>query len=80
MIFYFEGKEIQAQQGQTVGAALLENGVRLLRHTRFDSKPRGMFCGIGVCFDCVLTIDGLSNQRACLIEATEGMKVEGSHP
>ena len=76
-IFFFENNEIHAIAGQTVGSALLENNVRVLRRTRFEGAPRGMFCGIGVCFDCVVTINGVANQRACLVEVEEGMRVEG---
>jgi aerobic-type carbon monoxide dehydrogenase small subunit (CoxS/CutS family) len=47
-----------------------------LRKTRFNNNDRGLFCGIGVCFDCLVIVDGVSNQRACLIEAKPGMKVQ----
>jgi aerobic-type carbon monoxide dehydrogenase small subunit (CoxS/CutS family) len=49
---------------------------RALRKTRFNNNERGVFCGIGVCFDCLVVIDGITNQRACLIEARPGMKVQ----
>jgi aerobic-type carbon monoxide dehydrogenase small subunit (CoxS/CutS family) len=49
---------------------------RALRKTRFNNNERGVFCGIGVCFDCLVVIDGITNQRACLIEAKPGMKVQ----
>ena len=73
--FTFNGELISAVPGQSVGAAILETGARTLRVTRFENKPRGMFCGIGVCFDCLVVIDGVPNQRACLIEVRDGMKV-----
>jgi predicted molibdopterin-dependent oxidoreductase YjgC len=83
--FYFDGAESRAMPGQSVGAALLDNGYRVLRQTRFAGKPRGMFCGIGICFDCLVVIDGIANQRACLAEVKAGMRVEtqiasGSYP
>ena len=74
--FYFNDQEITGLTGQSVGAALLANGDRILRKTRFNEKGRGVFCGIGVCFDCLVVIDGISNQRACIIEAKPGMKVQ----
>jgi aerobic-type carbon monoxide dehydrogenase small subunit (CoxS/CutS family) len=59
-----------------VAAALLAANQRTLRKTRFNNNERGVFCGIGVCFDCLVVIDGVTNQRACLIEAKPGMKVQ----
>jgi len=57
---------------------LIANGQRELRKTRFGEEPRSIFCGIGICFDCVVTINGVANQRACLIEISNDMKVESS--
>ena len=74
--FYFDDQEIIGLTGQSVGAALLANGDRILRKTRFNEKARGVFCGIGVCFDCLVVIDGLANQRACITEIKAGMKVQ----
>lgn len=74
--FTFDGKTIPAIIGQSVGAALLAANQRSLRKTRFNKNKRGIFCGIGVCFDCLVVIDGVTNQRACLIEAKPGMKVQ----
>lgn len=73
--FTFDGKLISAIPGQTVGSAILEAGERTMRLTRFENKPRGIFCGIGICFDCLVVIDGTPNQRACLIEVRDGMSV-----
>lgn len=74
--FFFEGNSLQAQEGQSVAAALLENHERITRITRGKSKPRGIFCGIGACFDCLLIVDGESNQRSCLVEIKDGMQVK----
>ena len=74
--FYFNDQEITGLTGQSVGAALIANGDRILRKTRFNEKGRGVFCGIGVCFDCLVVIDGISNQRACITEIQSGMKVQ----
>jgi len=73
--FYFNGEELTAIIGQTVGASILSSGQRALRETRFKNKPRGMFCGMGVCFDCLVVINGTPNLRACLEEVKEGMQV-----
>lgn len=74
--FYFNDQEVSGYIGQSVGAALLAHGDRILRKTRFNEKGRGVFCGIGVCFDCLVVIDGISNQRACITEIKAGMKVQ----
>ena len=74
--FYFNGQEVSGFIGQSIGAALLAQGDRILRKTRFNEKGRGVFCGIGVCFDCLVVIDGISNQRACITEIKAGMKVQ----
>ncbi|WP_210725629.1 (2Fe-2S)-binding protein [Arthrobacter silvisoli] len=74
----FDGRPLTATAGQSVGAALASQGVTAWRSTRKGGKPRGLFCGIGVCFDCLVTVDGETNQRACLVEVCEGMEVEGS--
>lgn len=72
----FDGAPLEARPGQSVAAALTDAGIRSWRTTRRDERPRGLFCGIGVCYDCLLVVDGLPNQRACLIAAQDGMTLE----
>lgn len=74
--FVFDGAVIAARRGQSVGAALTDAGIRSWRTTRREDRPRGLFCGIGVCFDCLLTVDGRPNQRACLVPVADGMVCE----
>lgn len=76
--FTFNGREVSCESGQSIAAALIADGNRELRSTRFGDKPRSIFCGIGVCFDCVVVIDGVANQRSCVIAAKQGMKVESA--
>jgi aerobic-type carbon monoxide dehydrogenase small subunit (CoxS/CutS family) len=76
MKFVFNDAEVPFVGGQTVGAALSAAGIGSLRTTRVRGRPRAMFCGIGICFDCLVCIDGLANQRACLVLARDGMRVE----
>ena len=73
--FTFNGKLFTGLAGQSIAAALLSAGVRELRVTRFNEKPRSIFCGIGICFDCVVVVNEIANQRACLIEISEGMSI-----
>lgn len=71
-----DGVEVDAADGQSVGSALVDHGIVAWRTTRRQKRPRGLFCGIGVCYDCLITIDGSANQRACLAPVRAGMTVE----
>ena len=73
-LFHFDGREIPARPGETVGAALLAADIRFLRRAE-DGGPRGLFCGIGLCWECRCVIDGRANTRACMVEAKPGMAV-----
>jgi aerobic-type carbon monoxide dehydrogenase small subunit (CoxS/CutS family) len=74
--FTFNGESFQGVEGQSIAAALMATGIRELRKTRFNEEPRLIFCGIGICFDCVVVVDGIANQRACLVEIVDGAKIE----
>jgi predicted molibdopterin-dependent oxidoreductase YjgC len=69
-------RPLDAYAGESVAAALLAGGRRVLRRTPKTGAPRGLFCGMGVCFDCVLHIDGMSNVRACLTPVRDGMRID----
>lgn len=71
----FRGAPVPAEPGQSVGAALVAAGILDWRTTRKQGRPRGLFCGIGVCFDCLITIDGARGERACLVPAADGMRL-----
>ena len=73
--FTFNGEELTAREGQSVAAALIANDERITRLTRHGGKPRALFCGIGVCFDCLITIDGQRNQRSCITLLQEGLVI-----
>ena len=70
--FTFNGSTYSGEAGQSIAAALISQDQRVLRTTRFDDAPRSIYCGIGICFDCVVVVNGIANQRSCLIEITEG--------
>ena len=73
--FDFDGRAVPFAAGQSIGAALVADGVLSWRTTRHDAKPRGLFCGIGICFDCLVVVDGRPNRRACIVTAEAGMTV-----
>lgn len=75
VLVYIEDREVQAFEGDTVLGLLWANGDHDLRRTARTREVRGFFCGIGVCFDCLVTIDGRRNVRACLERVKQGMRI-----
>ena len=72
---YFEGRAIEARAGEPVAAALLADGIKALRITRRRHEPRGIFCALGRCTDCVMVVDGVPNTRTCVTLVRHGMQV-----
>ncbi|THV41824.1 (2Fe-2S)-binding protein [Glycomyces buryatensis] len=60
-----DGEVCEAEEGQTVAGVLLAAGRNSWRSTRRGGRPRGVFCGIGVCFDCLVVVNGVPDVRAC---------------
>ena len=77
--FSYEGREVTSRQGDTVAAALLAAGETSLRTTPVSGAPRAPYCMMGVCFDCLLEIDGIGNRQACLTPVAAGMQVRRQH-
>ena len=71
-----DGQELMACEGESIAAALLASGRRLTRFTARTGERRGYFCGMGVCQDCLVTVDGLPNVRACMTPVRDGLRVE----
>lgn len=74
--FKFDGKTYEGYEGETIAAALLANGIRTLRKHEHTGHPRGIYCNIGHCFECRVTVNDASNIRACLTPIQENMVVE----
>lgn len=72
---FVDGEPLEARRGQTLAAALIASGRCVLRRTRRAGKPRGLFCAMGICFDCVMTVDGRAGVRACMAKVEDGMQV-----
>ncbi|GAA0595252.1 (2Fe-2S)-binding protein [Streptomyces crystallinus] len=68
----FGARRVPARPEQSVAAALWAAGILAWRTTRATGRPRGAFCGIGQCYDCLATINGEPNRRACLVPARPG--------
>ena len=76
MTFTFDGKEMDGYEGEPISVALKAAGVTKHRYTKKEHKPRGIFCAIGRCTDCVMGVDGKPNVRTCITPLAEGMTVE----
>ena len=70
-----DGQKLFAYEGETIAAALLAAGIRVSRLTPKKHEPRGVYCGIGICHECVMVVDGVPNIRTCQTLATPGCKV-----
>ena len=71
-----DGKAVSARTGDTVAAALLLAGIDHCRTTPVTGAPRAPYCLMGVCFDCLVTIDGVGNRQGCMVKVASGMRVD----
>lgn len=74
-----DGVPVSGRAGQSIAGVLLAAGEHAWRTTSFGNAPRGVFCGIGACFDCVVEVNGLADVRACLRRAHDGDVVVRQH-
>jgi predicted molibdopterin-dependent oxidoreductase YjgC len=72
---FFDGQPVPARDGDSVASALLAAGVRVTRQTQLSGAPRGPWCMMGACFDCVAIVDGRRGVRTCMTQAREGLRV-----
>ena len=71
-----DGRDVKAREGDSVAAAMLAAGISHCRTTPVSGSPRAPYCMMGVCFDCLVAIDGVGNRQGCLVRVREGMQVE----
>ncbi len=71
----FEGEPMIVPAGISVAAALLAGGVRLFRSSIVGGVPRAPFCMMGVCFECLVEIDGMPARQSCVVPVRDGMKI-----
>lgn len=74
--FTYNGQPVEGYEGEPIAAALKAAGLMVHRYTKKEHKPRGIFCAIGRCTDCVMVVDGKPNIRTCVTPLKEGMKVQ----
>ena len=72
----FDGRAIDAYEGEPIAAALMAAGVRVFRYTEKMKEPRGVSCALGRCTDCVMIVNGVPNIRTCVTPVEHGMRVE----
>lgn len=77
--FTFDGLPLEAAPGETISVALYASGHQVLRTSARLGEPRGIFCNMGVCFDCLVEVDGQPNLRACQTAVRAGMQVRTQH-
>lgn len=70
------GMEVMCREGDSVAAALFAAGLLDCRDTPVKGVPRGPFCMMGVCFDCLVEINGMPNQQGCMVLAKPGMNIQ----
>ena len=75
IVFSVNGRSTTAHMGETIHAALIAAGYRQFRKSK-THQPRGVFCGMGVCYECLVTVNNGSTQQACVTLVEEGMEVE----
>jgi predicted molibdopterin-dependent oxidoreductase YjgC len=71
-----DGQPVEAYAGETVAAVLMVSGHFAFQQHETTGLPASLFCGMGVCFNCLVTIDGVPNLRACVTPVTAGMIIE----
>ncbi|SDS12640.1 (2Fe-2S)-binding protein [Microterricola viridarii] len=74
-----DGEPVDGVDGQSIAGVILASGRLSWRRTSSEGKPRGLFCGIGVCFDCIVTVNGERDVRACQRRAADGDVIQSQH-
>lgn len=69
------GLDVPAVSGRTVAATLHAQGILAWRTNAVDGSPRGPFCGMGICRECIVTVEGMDEQRACLLMVKDGLRI-----
>ena len=73
--FTMDGIELTGMEGEPIASALMASGIFTFRHTEKEGGPRGVFCGIGQCCECMVIADGKPNVRSCITPLKEGMQI-----
>ncbi|MBU0951335.1 MAG: (2Fe-2S)-binding protein [Elusimicrobia bacterium] len=73
---WVNGRQLEAYENEPIAAALANTGLKVFHRTQELNEPRGIFCAIGRCTDCVMIVDGQPNVRTCVTPAKNGMRIQ----
>jgi D-hydroxyproline dehydrogenase subunit gamma len=73
---FVDGRPIRAREGDSAASAMLAAGIQVTRHTAVSGAPRGPWCMMGACFDCVAVVNGTRGIRTCMTQAQEGLRID----
>ena len=76
IIITIDGQKARVRSGISIAAAFIEAGIGICRHSLVSGAPRAPFCMMGICFDCLVTVDGEENQQACQLKVRDKMVIE----
>lgn len=76
LILYFERQTIAAREGDSIAAALLAAGIQTTRLSAISGAPRGPYCMMGACFECLAVVDGRASVQTCMTRVRDGMRIE----
>jgi len=79
VLISIDGEQVEARAGESVAAAVLAYTEGATRTTPLSDAPRAPYCLMGVCFECLMEIDGIANRQACMIRVADGMAVKRQH-
>ncbi|WP_085522708.1 (2Fe-2S)-binding protein [Tuberibacillus sp. Marseille-P3662] len=74
--FTFNGQTLTGRENESIAAALLANGIRTLRYHEDSGSPKGIYCNIGHCFECRLSVNDRQGVRSCLTPLKDGMTIQ----
>lgn len=75
ILFSFNNLNYEAIEGESIAAALLANNIRTIRYSEKQNLPRGIYCGIGNCYECRATVNGQRSVRTCITNVEEHMRI-----
>ena len=79
LTIWFEGQPLPAAEGESIAAAMLAAGIHVTRSTAISGAPRGPYCMMGACFDCLAVVDGRAGVQTCMTPVRDGMQVARQH-
>ncbi len=79
LTIYLDGVPLGACDGDSIATALLAHGILSTRHTAISGGPRGPYCMMGACFECLAVVDGTAGVQTCLAAVRDGMRIERQH-